>query len=204
MVAQYPIAKDGEGRKGKTELELISNIADFVTGESDYFDIDELAWVDLIQLSSNTTNDVIDQQMMLKISTDDDVVLDYMKRVSDHLSVFDEDAFPCIYIAGKPPQKSFDKAKKMGIVQLVQRVSSIHHISMYRMIGEGFCDREFFALENRAHPSAHYHNQDSTEFKDTTKMNTQASIQTKWINSSTLQWKSPTRNFRQEKRDVNS
>ena len=52
LSAGYPIAKDGEGRKGKTELELISNIADFVTGESDYFDIDELAWVDLIQLSS--------------------------------------------------------------------------------------------------------------------------------------------------------
>ena len=139
--------------------------------------------------------------MLLKISTDDDVVLDYMKRVSDHLSVFDEDAFPCIYIAGKPPQQSFDKAKKIGIVQLLRRVSSTYHISMYRMNGEGFCDRVFFALENRAHPSAHYHNQDTT---DKSEWNTQALTQTKWINTSTLQWKSPTRNFRQKKRDVNS
>jgi len=42
-VAQYPIANDGEGRKGKTENEIIANITDFVSGESDYFDTDELA-----------------------------------------------------------------------------------------------------------------------------------------------------------------
>ena len=48
MVAQYPIANDGEGRKGKTEIEVLANLTDFVLGESDYFDTEELAWVDLI------------------------------------------------------------------------------------------------------------------------------------------------------------
>ena len=37
----YPIAKDGEGHKGNAELKLISNIADFLTGKSDYFDMKE-------------------------------------------------------------------------------------------------------------------------------------------------------------------
>ncbi len=166
-VPQYPIVNDGEGRKGKTENEIIANLTDFVSGKSDYFDTEELAWVDLIQLSSSTTNNVIDHSKLATIITHHDVVLDYMLRISAHLSVFDETAIPCLYIAGRPPQKSFNEVKTMGVVQLVKTVSILHHINMYRMNGEGLCSREFCVLEDRVHPSAHYHNQDRDEFKAT-------------------------------------
>ena len=58
----------------------------------------------------------------------------------------------------------------MGVVQFVKRVSIVHHINVYRMSYDGLCDQVFCALEDRSHPSAHYHNQERDEFKETMKI----------------------------------
>ena len=50
ILAQYCVAKESDHRIGKTEREILKGIRD-----NGYFEDDMVAWVDLIQLSSKTT-----------------------------------------------------------------------------------------------------------------------------------------------------
>ena len=67
ILAQYCVAKESDSRIGNTEREILKGIKD--------------NWIDLVQLSSKTTNHaVIDQDMLHKISGEKDLVVDYISR----------------------------------------------------------------------------------------------------------------------------
>ena len=67
ILAQYCVAKESDNWIGSTEREILKGIKD--------------NWIDLVQLSSKTTNHaVIDQDMLHKISGEKDLVVDYISR----------------------------------------------------------------------------------------------------------------------------
>jgi hypothetical protein len=73
ILAQYCIANESESRIGSTEREILKGIQD-----NGYYEDEKVAWIDLVQLSSNTTNSVIDQNIILEISRNEDLVTDYI------------------------------------------------------------------------------------------------------------------------------
>jgi hypothetical protein len=120
-------------------------------------------------LSSRTVNSIINWNVMNKISKQELPVTDYMRRLSIHLDIYDDKAVPLVYIAGKPPQQAFNKAKELGLVEKINDLSLQNNVAVYKLIGAEYCGREFCVFEERNHPSAHYYSGEvgRNEFKET-------------------------------------
>ena len=123
----------------------------------------------MVQLSSKTTNSVIDQKIIVEISRNEDLVADYILRLTKHLEMYDDSVIPLVYFAGRPPCQAFCHAQKMGLVKNVRKLSMANQVSIFQLVADDHCHREFVVMEGRNHPSAHYYstNECRIEFRDT-------------------------------------
>ena len=121
ILAQYCVSR--EPRTGSTETAILKGIED-----NGYYDDDAVAWVDLVQLSSKTTNAVIDQNVLTKISKNRTLVVRYIERLSKHLEMHDKSSIPLVYIAGKPPAFAFSIAQNMDMIEKIKDLSLYQRI----------------------------------------------------------------------------
>ena len=107
-------------------------------------------WVDFCVMSSTTTNSTIDQNVIASWVNDSEMVKDYYRRLSIYLCQQNDDRMPCVYIAGKTCQQTFDKAVEFGLVKRIDTLSLSNDIHLCEMNGI-----KFITLEERPHPSYH-------------------------------------------------
>ena len=86
----------------------------------------DVAWIDLVQLSSKSTNHaVIDQDMLNKINCKHNIVVDYVSWLSKYLD--------------------------LGLVEFVRPLLTAKQVSMYKLKGDNQCSCEFIVMEGWSH-----------------------------------------------------
>ncbi len=107
---------------------------------------------------------MINQRAIEKLVEIEEVISDYYRRLGGHLRNIDPGRIPCIYIAGRTCQKSFDKATSSGLINKIEWLSESCCISLC-MIAEQKC----IVLEGLPHPLAHLMARNSGNSRNTFK-----------------------------------
>lgn len=132
VLGLYPVSNDFEGKIGTTEGAMLQHLDPTVFPEN------KCMWVDFCVMSSTTTNSTIDQKVIASWVNDTEMVKDYYRRLSIYLHQQNDDRMPCVYIAGKTCQQTFDKAVESGFVKRIAMLSSSYDIHLCEMDGIKF------------------------------------------------------------------
>ena len=151
----YPISNDFQGKIGSTEKHILQYL------KSEYFPVGKISWNDVCPYSSRTSNKVIDQNAIKKLTAIDDVIHDNYSRLDQHLVCVGTDRIPCVYIGGETCQKAFQRACALGIVTDKIRLDEQYDVWRCRIKGK-IC----LVLDGRAHPSAHIIGQSRTSTRE--------------------------------------
>ena len=140
----YPIANDFQGKIGVTEMHILRYL------NPEYFPVPKVSWIDLCPYSSLTNNSVIDQNKILKLTSNQDVIYDTFRRLEQHIECVGTVRIPCVYIGGESSQAAFNQACSLGIVSDKHSLSQQYQVSQCTIYG-----KRCLVLEGHAHPSAH-------------------------------------------------
>jgi hypothetical protein len=107
--------------------------------------LEHVAWIDVCMLSADHVNADINQGVIESRSSDIDIVSDWIRRFTTQLEAGDPDGVSTVYVAGKIPQAYFKTAKKLKLVNLVERHTP--DVAEYEING-----RRFICIEGHHHP----------------------------------------------------